>query len=118
MHGKVNNGSRVMPMLSAVCAIVLLVLLHKLDASHRYNVPIFWTLVTFFSVAEICRIQWRTAIFWIRFGSVFCCHILAMWMIFALWPSSAKFPLIFILPVVCVEIYFILKIMRDERKAL
>jgi FlaA1/EpsC-like NDP-sugar epimerase len=106
----------IMPVIASLLALSMAVLLNRHDPSMKWNVPIFWTGVTFFTILELSRKQWREKAFWYLFGAVLSAHILIMWVLFSVAYPRVRIPMIMTIPLIIVETIVLLKVLSDKRK--
>ena len=105
----------IMPVVAALLALCMAVVLNRHDPSMKWNTPIFWTGLTFFTVLELCRKQWNIRPFWYLFCIALIAHIVMMWVLFSVVYSKVHISMMMTIPLVVVETVVLLKVLSDKR---
>jgi hypothetical protein len=105
----------IMPIIAVLLALYMAVVLNRHDPSMKWNTPIFWTGITFFTVLELCRKQWKIKIFWYFFVVALSAHIVMMWVLFSVVYSRIRISMMMTIPLIVIETVILLKVLGDKR---
>jgi len=101
----------IMPGVAVLLTLCAAVVLNRHDPSMKWNVPIFWTAPTFFTVLELCRKQWKRRPFWYSFFLALAAHIVMMWLLFSVVYPKIRISEMMTMPLIVVETVVLLKVL-------
>lgn len=63
------------PVIIVVLTLLPVLLLHKYRAAQKWDVVVFWTVVTFVPVIKLSQRRWETVEFWGEIGLLLAVHL-------------------------------------------
>jgi len=105
-----------MPLVAFLLGLCALVLLNRNDVSMKWNVPVFWSGVVFFSILDFRREYWREKVFWLRFVVALLAHVFMMWIVFGVTYPRVRITMIMTIPLVITETFLLLKLFICKRR--
>jgi uncharacterized membrane protein YhaH (DUF805 family) len=107
-----NRSTFLWPILIVGLTVVPVVLLHKHQAAHKWDILVFWTVVTFVPVIKLSQRRWGAIGFWGEIALIFAVHLTLLALMFSHMGANTHLPLVLALPAAWVEITGILKILN------
>jgi phosphate starvation-inducible membrane PsiE len=100
-----------------VSTLAPVLLLRRYQAAHKWDVVVFWTVVTFIPVIKLSQRLWGTMEYWVELALIFVLHLVLLTLVFSHFETDTRLPLILALPAVWIEITAILRVLniRENR---
>jgi uncharacterized membrane protein YhaH (DUF805 family) len=105
------------PILIVGATLVPVLLLHRYRAAHKWDVMVFWTVVTFVPVIKLSQRRWETVGFWVEITLIVALHLTVLAIAFSYIDVNSRLPFVLALPAIWVEIAGILRLLnvRESR---